>query len=240
MTKVYNVEVTNCKGKWRVTSKSIRVIGGREFGRIIGRDRSLTYLMAQCAQRAADIIGHKNIGFASSGDLGELQKQRNNKELSLSAGASLFADVEVSEELQASLDADAAECGAKKPRRNVAPKIGPKDEIIDVEVPGGRKITMLSVDRRDAPLYVEMTPANLSAVFECLVQGGIVFNLDNKGIDAGDEEVDVGAEHAAGADGVEVSVAAEEAADENGEDEDGEEEEEEEDEDEDEENEGGA
>ena len=87
-----------------------------------------------------------------------------------SAGSSLFADVEV----DAAIETAEVEPPARKQWQR-PPKIQPVDDVIVVPLPDGSSLRMQSVERRDAPLSIEMTPSNLAVFFDFVVQSGMAF-----------------------------------------------------------------
>ena len=163
-----HVTVSGIKGKWRMDHSNVRNVDGVEFAVIMTRDRTLTTLLALLAERKAEIIGKKNIKFGASDSVTQLLHLRNAHQETLvhgaSAGSSLFADVEVDAAIEA------AEVEPPVRKRNRLPKIQPVDSVIVVPLPDGSSLRMQSVERRDAPLSIEMTPSNLAVFFEFVVQ----------------------------------------------------------------------
>ena len=159
-----HVTVAGIKGKWRMDHANVRNVGGVEFAVILTRDRTLTTLLALLAERKAEIIGKKNINFGASDSVAQLLHLRNAHQETLvrgaSAGSSLFADVEV----DAAIETAEVEPPARKQWQR-PPKIQPVDDVIVVPLPDGSSLRMQSVERRDAPLSIEMTPSNLAVPF---------------------------------------------------------------------------
>ena len=170
-----DVTVAGIEGKWRMDHANVRNVGGVEFAVILTRDRTLTTLLALLAERKAEIIGKNiNINFGASDSVAQLLHLRNAHQETLvrgaSAGSSLFADVEV--------DAAIATAEVEPPARKQwqrPPKIQPVDDVIVVPLPDGSSLRMQSVERRDAPLSIEMTPSNLAVFFDFVVQNGMAF-----------------------------------------------------------------
>lgn len=169
-----HVTVAGIKGKWRMDHANVRNVGGVEFAVILTRDRTLTTLLALLAERKAEIIGKKNINFGASDSVAQLLHLRNAHQETLvrgaSAGSSLFADVEV----DAAIETAEVEPPARKQWQR-PPKIQPVDDVIVVPLPDGSSLRMQSVERRDAPLSIEMTPSNLAVFFDFVVQNGMAF-----------------------------------------------------------------
>lgn len=169
-----HVTVAGIKGKWRMDHANVRNVGGVEFAVILTRDRTLTTLLALLAERKAEIIGKKNINFGASDSVAQLLHLRNAHQETLvrgaSAGSSLFADVEV----DAAIETAEVEPPARKQWQR-PPKIQPVDDVIVVPLPDGSSLRMQSVERRDAPLSIEMTPSNLAVFFDFVVQSGMAF-----------------------------------------------------------------
>jgi hypothetical protein len=191
------VKVKGFPGKWRVKPQHQSTENGREFVLINPKERSLIYLLAQAAQRAADIKGVKNLSFSASDTLEELKSMRNEAQRTAMTrelvGASLFAVA-----ADAAVDADSpvepASKRARIPRGCKAWLSQVDTKIITVTTPTADVITLLGASRTDAPLRVEMTPQNMNALFIYLVQSGIAFTAKQReeaadeGEDAEEEE----------------------------------------------------